>query len=212
MEIESWMLFASIALVATLSPGPAILLVTTHTVMYGFRQSIAAILGNITGLFTMSLLSVIGLSTLILQSTAVFMAVKFLGAAYLIYLGVRLWKHGFSMQAPEQGDVKPVNSKRGFFKRYRQGLLVALSNPKAIAFTTALFPQFIDHTRAVAPQFAILVFTFMSFSFLCLLGYAWITEVTRQRARRLPGGQVMSKVFGGIFVGSGVALASAGQN
>ena len=96
-------------------------------------------------------------------------------------------------------------------KLYINGLFVALSNPKAIAFTTALFPQFILPEQPVALQFAVLIITFMSLSFACLFAYAVMAAETKNRSAhiRLPG--IMSKVFGGAFVGSGVFLASATQ-
>ena len=94
MEFDSWILFSSIALMATLTPGPAVLLVSTHSVSFGTRQSVPTMLGNISGLFIMALLSVLGLSAIILHSATIFTIVKLTGAAYLIYLGIKLWRNG----------------------------------------------------------------------------------------------------------------------
>ena len=211
MTLENWLLFSSIAFVATISPGPAILLVSTHSAAFGARNAVATMSGNITGLLIMSALSVLGLSTLILYSTPVFMTVKFIGAAYLIYLGVRLWRYGFvslHFSSDKSGNPQITPS---FFRRYRQGLFVALSNPKAIAFTTALFPQFIQHNEPVFPQFTILVATFMSFSFVCLLGYAYLVDNARKRATTFKFPKLISKLFGSAFIASGLFLASASQ-
>ena len=92
MDFDSWLLFASIALVATLTPGPAVLLVSTHSVSFGTRYSIATMAGNVTGLFIMSLFSVLGLSAIILHSAPIFFTVKMIGACYLIFLGIKLWR------------------------------------------------------------------------------------------------------------------------
>ena len=208
MSIESWLLFSSIALVATITPGPAVLLVTSHSLTQGLWRSIATILGNITGLFSMSLASVLGLSTLILLSADAFMVLKAIGALYLIYLGVRLWRNGFHL-APQTSGQSPAKSSLGSL--YLQGLLVSLTNPKAIAFTTALFPQFIDAGSPLALQFSILVATFTGFSFFCLLGYGWMAHRAKSRASRLVSSALLGKVFGGAFVGSGLLLASSGQ-
>ena len=211
MNYDSWILFASIAFIATITPGPAILLVTTHSVTFGTRCSIATMLGNVTGLFIMSLLSVMGLSALILHSAPIFFLVKMAGALYLVYLGLKLWRHGFGLDALRSVQRETSQPRPRVTKLYINGLFVALSNPKAIAFTTALFPQFILPEQPVALQFAVLIITFMSLSFACLFAYAVMAAETKNRSAhiRLPG--IMSKVFGVAFVGSGVFLASATQ-
>ncbi|MEN8688088.1 MAG: LysE family translocator [Desulfuromonadales bacterium] len=212
MSYDSWVLFASIAFIATITPGPAILLVTTHSVTFGTRCSIATMLGNVSGLFLMSLLSVMGLSAVILHSALIFFLVKMAGACYLIYLGLKLWRRGFGLEELRSIQNEAVQPRPRITKLYANGLFVALSNPKAIAFTTALFPQFILPEQPVALQFTILIITFMSLSFACLFAYAVMAAETKNRSAhiKLPG--VMSKVFGGAFVGSGVFLASASQN
>lgn len=212
MSYDSWVLFASIAFIATITPGPAILLVTTHSVTFGTRCSIATMLGNVSGLFIMSLLSVMGLSAVILHSALIFFLVKMAGACYLIYLGLKLWRRGFGLEELRSIQNEAVQPRPRITKLYANGLFVALSNPKAIAFTTALFPQFILPEQPVALQFTILIITFMSLSFACLFAYAVMAAETKNRSAhiKLPG--VMSKVFGGAFVGSGVFLASASQN
>ena len=211
MNPESLLLYTSIAFVAAVTPGPAILLATTHSASFGMKKTFATILGNITGLFTMSLLSVLGLSTLILHSAPVFIAVKLIGAAYLIYLGAKLWLHGFSgkiRQDVPQAEPRQAPKARNL---YLQGMLVALSNPKAIAFTTALFPQFIDPAQPLLQQFAVLVVIFMMLSFLCLTTYSYAARKVSQKAVRAGGTGVLSKIFGSAFVLSGLALAGASQ-
>ncbi len=207
MDFHNWLLFSSIALIATITPGPAVLLISTQSISHGPLRAIQGILGNISGLFIMSFLSVLGLSAIVLYSTPIFYCIKFLGALYLIYLGVRLWRNGFSWNHPT------VKSKRAdppsFFRLYSQGLFVALSNPKAIAFTTALFPQFIDNSQPLVGQFALLVITFMLFSFGCLFSYALISAGAKNRTQTSKAGKYLGKLFGAAFVGSGVALATA---
>lgn len=211
MSFENWLLFSSIALVATLSPGPAILLVSTHSLSYGLKRAVATMLGNVSGLLLMSALSVLGLSTVILYSTPVFMTLKFIGAAYLIYLGVKLWRQGFGRPPSAAAGVPPDLPKPRYSRLYSHGLFVALSNPKAIAFTTALFPQFVDHTQPVLPQFTILVTTFMLLSFSCLFGYAFLAENAKRGAGTQYLSRALSRVFGSAFIVSGVVLVNATQ-
>ncbi|MGH1487288.1 MAG: LysE family translocator, partial [Cellvibrionaceae bacterium] len=137
MSFESWLIFSSIAFIATVTPGPAILLVSTHSAAYGLKKAVITILGNVSGLLIMSALSVAGLSTILLYSTTIFIAIKFVGAAYLIYLGIKLWRFGFASKS--EANTELTNNKAiSITTLYVQGLFIALSNPKAITFTMAL--------------------------------------------------------------------------
>lgn len=207
MEIQNWLLFSSIALVATITPGPAVLLVATHSIGYSPTRAIYTILGNISGLFIMSLLSVLGLGALVLCSTLAFTVIKSLGACYLIYLGIKLWRGGF-VPISATCHARTLNKDTNL-RLYTQGLMVALSNPKAIAFTTALFPQFINNSSPLTPQFALLVTTFMSYSFICLSVYAKISATARIRARNTRLEKIISRVFGSLFVCSGIGLGAS---
>ena len=155
----------------------------------------------------MSLLSVMGLSAVILHSAPIFFLVKMAGAFYLVYLGLKLWRHGFGLEELRSVQSESVQRRPRMTKLYVNGLFVALSNPKAIAFTTALFPQFILPEQPIVLQFSILIMTFMFLSFACLFAYAVMAAETKNRSAhiKLPG--IMSKVFGGAFLGSGVFLA-----
>ncbi|MET0102779.1 MAG: LysE family translocator [Sedimenticola sp.] len=205
MEFQNWLLFVSIAFIATVTPGPAVLLATSHSAAYGWKHSIVTILGNISGLFVMSALSVLGLSAVILNSAVIFEAVKIAGAAYLVYLGVKIWRSGFVVDPGIEAQEIP---QRSWKKGYVQGLVVALSNPKAIAFTTALFPQFIDHDGSLLVQFSLLIATFMFLSFSCLVGYALAVEHAKNRLfSGIP--RFLGKLFGVAFIASGIVLANA---
>ena len=214
MNYENWLLFTAIAMVATITPGPAIMLVSANSSSYGIRKTVYTILGNISGLFCMSLLAVLGLSTVIVYSAPVFFAFKIIGALYLIHLGIRLWRNGFTGRKALCSRVGNHVMVPHNVKLYMQGVFISLSNPKAIAFTTALFPQFIQPELPLAPQFFLLVFTFMFLSFSCLLGYAILASKARKRIqeRKFFSRSLFGKAFGSVFIGSGVALAVASQN
>ncbi len=207
MDLETWLLFSSIALVATITPGPAVLLVATHSMTYSSNRIVFTILGNVSGLFLMSLCSVLGLGALVLYSSTTFALIKGLGALYLVYLGIKLWRNGFSPRIPDTGKTAPRYDKSRL-AMYSQGLMVALSNPKAIAFTTALFPHFIDHQAALLPQFTILVVTFMAYSFICLFLYARISAKTHHSVKNSRLEKIVSRLFASLFIGSGIALGT----
>jgi len=213
MNYENWLLFSAIAGVATLTPGPAIMLVSANSSSYGVRKAVYTILGNITGLFCMSLLAVLGLSTVILCSAPIFFVFKMTGALYLVYLGVKLWRNGFSGKKAVHSSVADSSAVPQNFKLYMQGVFISLSNPKAITFTTALFPQFIQPELSLVPQFIGLVSTFMCLSFSCLLGYAILARKAKKQieAKKFYSQTVIGKAFGVIFIGSGIALAVTTQ-
>ena len=154
----------------------------------------------------MSACSVLGISALILYSATAFTVVKILGAFYLFYLGVKLWRNGIGGAETRSDDttIRPLGL-------YGQGLIVALTNPKAIVFTTALFPQFIEVSEPLPIQFGILVLTFMSFSFLALSGFAFFSDKTRHHSRRFFTAKTAGKAFGATFIGVGVVLMGASQ-
>ncbi|WP_444928009.1 LysE family translocator [Microbulbifer sp. TRSA002] len=208
MAFESWLVFCVIALLATATPGPAALLVSINTLSDGVRGGVFTALGNISGLFVMSGLSVIGLSVLVLNSSVAFTMVKMIGAGYLIYMGVKLWKNGIGRV--DSADVT-CNVRRGALSLYIQGGLIALTNPKAIIFTTALFPQFISLSDPLLPQFSLLVFTFMALSFSCLFCYSLLVFGAKEKSRNMASSRLLGRIFGSTFVGAGCVLVGASK-
>jgi len=207
MQFESWITFCSIALLATATPGPAALLVSMHSLSFGFKKSLATVAGNISGLFVMSGFSIVGLSAVVLHSAVAFTAVKILGAIYLIYMGVKLWRNGL-------GPIEVSESQKSHgsaFSLYIQGVLVAVTNPKAIVFTTALFPQFIVVSDPLLPQFLVLVSSFMALSFICLCLYSLMAHRAKSRAGKVISGKSLGKIFGSTFIGAGCFLATASR-
>ncbi|MFT5421152.1 MAG: homoserine/homoserine lactone efflux protein [Candidatus Endobugula sp.] len=207
MNIDIWLGFLAIAIIATITPGPAILLVITHSLASGWVKTLLTIWGNISGLFLMSLCSVLGLSALVIHSSVAFLMIKLLGAMYLFYLGLMLWRNGIQLPLNATGE-KLTERKRGY---YFQGILVSLTNPKAIVFTTALFPQFISTQQALLPQFSILVATLITCSALCLLAYAYWGEKLLRGSTRALSSQWLPRAFGSTFMGAGIALVFSTQ-
>ena len=207
MTIQSWLMYLALVLAATSTPGPAVLFIMTNSALHGWQKSTFAALGNIAGLFSLGVMSVVGLGAVLNASVLVFNMIKYAGAAYLIYLGLKLiLKKNVDLEAVS-GSLIPnnVSNKQLFF----QALGVAISNPKAIVFLTALFPQFLNIDQALLPQFAKLIATLMFFSFSFLMGYsllahkakAWLAKPNRIKA--------VNRTSGSIFIGFGVLLATS---
>jgi threonine/homoserine/homoserine lactone efflux protein len=155
----------------------------------------------------MSTLSVLGLSAVVLHSTVAFTIIKLLGVAYLAYLGFKFWVNGVGII--EIDSTK--KSKGSSLSLYTQGVLVALTNPKAVIFTTALFPQFIVAADPLMFQFSILVLSFMLLSFICLSSYALVAQRAKARTINTRVQKLLGKIFGATFIGSGCILATTSE-
>lgn len=202
MLLQHWLLFATVAVTASATPGPAVLLVMTHSLQYGPKRALVTIIGNISGLFLLSALAVAGASSLLLHSPLAFALMKGVGALYLGYLGVKVWRRGIGL--PSLGETAP--GAKAAWQLYRDGVLLAATNPKALAFTTALFPQFIHGSEPLLPQFALLVSTFMTGSWLCLGSYALLAGRLRQRKGAARMAPWLARLVAVMFIAAGIGL------
>jgi len=207
MYFENWLAFCSIALLAAAIPGPAILLVSTHSLQFGTLRSLISAAGNVTGLFIMSACSILGLSALVMVSSTAFTVIKIIGALYLLYMGIKIWRSGVQLNTINS----QCKTKFSAWSLYSQGLLISLTNPKAIIFTSALFPQFIVVSEPLLPQFLILAATLMMCSFLCLLSYSLLSQKLKAGTNQYLSGGTLGKIFGTMFVGAGGVLAISTQ-
>ena len=213
MSFHIWGLFCGFAVISVLSPGPAVLLSVSNSLQLGIRASFFSSLGNITGLFLVSGAAVLGLGAVLKTSAVLFGLFKVCGAVYLIYLGIRQWlARPVSMEALSESCSAPSPAERpGPGDLFVQGIFVALSNPKAILFFTALLPQFMDMGRAVFPQFLIMTLTFMAFSFLALMGWAWCVLCFKFSLLKGRGQVWMNRISGTVFILFGVGLLGLKQ-
>lgn len=204
MDSSRWMVYALVALISILSPGPAVLLAISNSVTFGLRRVVYSSLGNIIGVMLVSSLAMIGLGALLKSSALLFAALKLIGAGYLIFLGFRQWKSKSNIfdRATEVVDG-PQRSNRQLFM---QGVMLAVTNPKAILFFTALFPQFIDSEQALLPQFSILTGTFMAISFCSLMTYGLLARTTRKWFSIPRHARWFNRASGGLFMLLGIGL------
>ncbi len=205
MEITTWLLFMAVAIVAVISPGPAILLSISNSIRFGVSKVVLSSLGNIFGLFLLSTAAIFGLGAVLKTSTTLFLVIKIIGAAYLIYLGVRQWRSKVNLfdDAKGSSESKQFKSNKRFFI---EGFLIAVTNPKAILFFTALFPQFINTQQALMPQFLIMTFTFMSISFVSLVGYGALAKKAKRWLSTEQRAKWFNRTLGSLFVMIGVGL------
>jgi len=207
MTIQSWLMYLTLVFVATSTPGPAVLFIMTNATLHGWRKAVFAALGNIAGLFCLGITAVTGLGTILNTSEIIFNIIKYMGAAYLIYLGIKLLvqKNTDLLTINNRLISRNISSGKLFF----QALGVALSNPKAIVFLTALFPQFININQTLLPQFSMLIVTLMIFSFSFLMFYALLAHKAKVWLSKPNRIKAFNRTSGSLFVGIGVFLATS---
>lgn len=205
MSLQTWWLFVLMTFVVSATPGPNMLLVLSNSARFGLRAATASMMGCMTALLAMMSISAAGLGALLQLFPAVFDALRLAGAAYLAYLGIKSWRapvHDHAIDAPR--PVEPAMTQAALF---RQAMLVAASNPKAILFAVAFLPQFINPENAQLPQFGILLSTFavieVSWYFIYAISGKSLS-VYLQRASVL---RVFNRVTGGAFVGFAAMMA-----
>ena len=202
MSLSLWLGFLVAAILIAVSPGPGAAASMSAGLRYGYGSALRLIAGLQSALAIQLAIVAAGLGALLETSALAFDIVKFCGAAYLIWLGVQKWR-----ALPQAlDDAAPRLAQRGLFV---EGLLVNLTNPKAIVFMAALTPQFVDPARPQAIQFAIIALTMCSVDTLVMSCYA-LLAARLGRWLHAPGAlRAQNRLFGGIFVGAGVLLAGS---
>jgi homoserine/homoserine lactone efflux protein len=203
MTVNSWLFFSGTELLLCLTPGPAVLFVISYGLARGGRASLWANAGILSGNAFYFLLSALGLGAVLLASHDVFMVIKYLGAAYLVYLGARtISGAGLALQAD---DVVRGAAKN--WQTLTRGFALQAANPKAAVFFVALLPQFIDANRAIAPQVLILGVTSVIIEFFVLGAYGYLAARAATIAREPRFVAITNRVSGGMLVAAGAGIA-----
>ena len=208
MGFDLWLVFAAASLALALTPGPNALLVLDHGMRHGFGRAAFTALGSVTAMLGMVGASMAGLGALMQASELAFNALKWAGAAYLVWLGLRLWRApGLAARTPAAGGGAPRPGRRAAFS---QGALVMLSNPKTILFFTTFLPQFMVPEAALLPQFLVLAATLVVAELAVEWGLA--AAAGRLAPWLVARARVFNRLTGGAFIAIGamVALSSRG--
>lgn len=202
MDMQLWLAFVAASTLLLLIPGPTVLLVLSYALTQGRSVAVASAAGVATGDLIAMSLSLAGLGALVATSALAFSVLKWIGAVYLVWLGIRLLR-----SAPGAGLTLPERQPRAQGVFVHNAIVTAL-NPKSIAFFIAFVPQFIDHTAPLLPQFAILIATFVSLAAMNALAYALAASRLRGMLTR-PGTLVwLTRMGGATLIAMGVLTAS----
>ena len=223
MNLSTWWLFVTATFLISAAPGPNMLLIMNQSVRFGLRASMASMAGCMTALMIMFTLSALGLGVLLLNSPAIFDALRWAGALYLAYLGYKVWTAPVETEASEfnQTDSYAINSNvsnkyAGYshehsfseqLQHYKVGFLTAGSNPKALLFAAALLPQFIQADLPQVPQLVILLATFSVLEILWYFIYAFGGLSMAQQLRKPNVMRWFNRVTGGAFIGFAGVMA-----
>jgi threonine/homoserine/homoserine lactone efflux protein len=199
MGLENWAAFIAASAALLLIPGPTILLVVGRSLGGGVRTALPLVAGVALGDLTVMSLSLAGLGTLLATSATLFGVLKWIGAAYLVWLGVQLWR------APvEAAAAAPRQPRRAL----RDAYVVTALNPKSIAFFVAFVPQFLDPTLPYLPQAVIMVASFVALATLNALGYALLAGRLSAAVARPAVRRGCNRLGGGLLIGAGLATAT----
>lgn len=204
MSWNMWLAFLAAAVVIAVSPGPGAVLSMATGLRHGYAVALRAILGLQTALLIQLAIVVLGLGAVLAASATAFLVVKIAGAGYLIWLGVRKWRAPVELLE----DGAEARDARGV---YLQGVIVNLTNPKAIVFMVALVPQFIDPQLPQWPQFFIIAATMVGTDMVVMSCYALLAGRCRRWLRSPRMMKAQNRVFGGMFVAAGSLLAASSR-
>jgi threonine/homoserine/homoserine lactone efflux protein len=202
MDLNLWLTFVAASAALVLIPGPTVLMVLSYALSKGRSVAVASAAGVALGDFVAMTLSLAGLGTLVATSAALFTALKWAGALYLVYLGVKLIR-----SAPHEGLALP-RAEIGARGVFRQTATVTALNPKSIAFFIAFVPQFIRPEAPLAPQFATLTATFVALGALNALAYALAADRLRGMIGRPAALAWLTRAGGACLIAMGVLTAS----
>ena len=204
MDLSLWMTFVGATLLLLIIPGPTVVLVLTYALTQGRRVAVASAAGVALGDFIAMTASLVGLGALVLASSTLFVALKWVGAAYLVWMGIGMIRSAGSAKAIQIEDAPQLSAGAVF----RNAAVVTALNPKGIVFFIAFVPQFIRPDAALAPQFAILIATFVSLATINVLVYALLADRLRATIRRPSVLAWMTRIGGGVLIAMGVLTAT----
>lgn len=207
MSFQAWLAFAAATFVLLVIPGPTILLVVSYALGRGMRAALPMAIGVALGDFTAMTLSLVGLGAVLAASATLFAVLRWVGAAYLIWMGWKLWRAGGALRVEAREDAEPA------WKMIAHAWLVTALNPKSIIFFVAFVPQFMNPHTDWLTQMIVMETTFLVLAFCNALAYATLASRARAMTRDPRAVSVFNRAGGAALIGLGAyAAASAARS
>ncbi|NOR25509.1 MAG: LysE family transporter [Desulforhopalus sp.] len=205
MNIESFIPFVLATILILIIPGPTIILVISQAVVHGRKSVVPLVVGVLLGDFTAMTFSLLGLGAILSASAFLFSVFKWIGALYLLYLGVQLWK-----SKPKKHSAQDSVKKNSARSLLLSSFIVTALNPKSIAFFVAFLPQFIHPLKPVLPQLTLLGGTFLFLAVLNAALYAIFAGQLSEQIRKERVRKWFNRCGGGALIGAGIIIITAG--
>ena len=203
MDLSTWLTFFVAAWAISLSPGAGAVAAMTAGLNHGFTRGYVMTFGLVAGIWTQVLVVGVGLGALIAASALAFTLIKWLGVAYLVWLGIRQWRAPAEPLVADPGD-NPSVSLRALLLR---GWAVNAVNPKGTVFLLAVVPQFIDPARPLGPQYLVIAATLGATDLVVMAGYTALAAKLLRLLRTPRQVRLLNRAFGSLFIGMGALLA-----
>jgi threonine/homoserine/homoserine lactone efflux protein len=204
MSIETWFAFAAASAIMLAIPGPTILLVISYALGHGRRTALATVTGVTLGDFTAMTASLAGLGALLATSASLFTILKLIGAGYLMFLGIKLWRAPIVTGPMGDNDNLPEEKP---LRILLHSYVVTALNPKSIIFFIAFVPQFLDLGKPFLPQTLILEATFLCLAALNALGYVFLADMARGYIRKASVQRLVNRTGGTLLIAAGAVTA-----
>ena len=204
MDFQIWLAFVAASTALLLVPGPTVLLVLSYAISQGKRVALATVVGVALGDFIAMSASLAGLGALVLASATLFTVLKWVGAAYLVYMGIKLFRSAPTASLGELDRVTETSASSVF----SHATAVTALNPKSIVFFIAFVPQFVSVENPLLPQFAILITTFVGLAAINALAYALLADKLRSKIARPSVLAWFSRLGGSALITMGVVTAA----
>lgn len=207
MSLELWLSFVVASLALLVIPGPTVMLVISYVMGRGRKSVLATVPGVALGDLTAMTISLAGAGAVLAASATLFTILKLVGAAYLLFLGIQLWR-----SAPSETHLEPMDPDRdttanNTHKMFWNAFLVTALNPKGIVFFIAFVPQFVDPATPVLTQFALLEATFVGLATLVVTSWAMLAGGLRARFRKPAAHKWVNRLGGSFLMGAGLLTA-----
>lgn len=208
MDLSLWLIFSVAYIGITFSPGPNVLIVLGHAAKYGFRSIFITMAGNLVTQLAIIIAIGFGVGSLLTIGSPAYIWMKYIGAAYLIYLGLKaaykIYTTKTQMAVPNAQTTKTVTPPA--HKRFAEAILVSASNPKTVIFLSAFLPQFITAEHSILSQFSIMYITIAAIVISIHTGYAYLLIRMKNRVTKSVNGKFFPSLSASIFVILGIGL------